>query len=336
MLTTICNFIETFVSVVVKLFYSGYILGKLIIHISTTVSNVVVALATTISSYAVAFYDDVKIFMLDIEYQYGHIIKMLNNGINNAISDLLHLTVAIISSIEWISERTKTEASKLFNGSQNLLTSSAIGLRNMIVLIGNSAWMLIMCIPNLVLAFGVIVLEYISSIWKAIIDSTIAIAAAVPECIRKATQFVSSVPLQSLCGLISIYLLIKYRSRVCYLLGLTCGLTLRLLIQIEQQIRIGCRFLLHCLSPIRNYSLNLWGSHSIQEDYAHSPPTMSSNKATDSFNFCVICQDKLKSIVLLPCRHLCLCLDCYKQLRRYRRECPMCRRPYDQSIQVYA
>ncbi|WAR31251.1 RNF26-like protein, partial [Mya arenaria] len=44
---------------------------------------------------------------------------------------------------------------------------------------------------------------------------------------------------------------------------------------------------------------------------------------------CVVCQDQNKSVLILPCRHMCLCVDCGDQIARSRsrsrRVCPLCR-----------
>ncbi|KAJ1403709.1 hypothetical protein B484DRAFT_338341 [Ochromonadaceae sp. CCMP2298] len=49
---------------------------------------------------------------------------------------------------------------------------------------------------------------------------------------------------------------------------------------------------------------------------------------------CVICCEKEKSVVLLPCRHLCLCDTCstHDQLVI----CPLCREPIVHKISVFA
>lgn len=335
MLAAISSFIETLVSLFVKIFAASYILGKLIIHIAAAIGNVLAALASTISSYAVTFYEDVKIFFMDIEYQYGHIIKMLNNGVNNSIGDLSKLILAIVSSIEWFGEQTKSETLRLLNGSLNLMVYGAVGLRDWIVLVGNSAWMLVMCIPNLAIVFVGILMRWISMAWSSIVDSIALTALTVAKCIKATASFVTSVPLQSLGGLIAIYFICKYRFYVYHLLRLIWRKCARIIISFGQYIFIGFGWLLHFVTPIGNYLPNMWRLNSIQDDYVN-PPATGSDKTIENFQFCVICQDKLKSVVLLPCRHLCLCLDCYKQLRRYRRECPMCRQPYEHSIQVYA
>lgn len=46
---------------------------------------------------------------------------------------------------------------------------------------------------------------------------------------------------------------------------------------------------------------------------------------------CVICQETKKDTVLMPCRHLCVCEKCCKDIVL----CPLCRQPFEKSMTVF-
>ena len=49
---------------------------------------------------------------------------------------------------------------------------------------------------------------------------------------------------------------------------------------------------------------------------------------------CVICCNEDRSIVLLPCRHLCLCGPCSEH--ESLRDCPLCRKPIQHKFSVFS
>ncbi|KAH9490387.1 hypothetical protein Btru_035059 [Bulinus truncatus] len=54
---------------------------------------------------------------------------------------------------------------------------------------------------------------------------------------------------------------------------------------------------------------------------------------------CVICQDEIKSVLVLPCKHLCMCVLCADQIVRSqiagRRVCPLCRCKITKVMNIY-
>lgn len=57
-------------------------------------------------------------------------------------------------------------------------------------------------------------------------------------------------------------------------------------------------------------------------------------------NLCVVCQTEEKNIVVMPCRHMCMCKSCCTQLfriQRYaRKTCPLCRHTITSTLEIYA
>lgn len=65
---------------------------------------------------------------------------------------------------------------------------------------------------------------------------------------------------------------------------------------------------------------------------------LASNKATDKASplpACVVCLDRTKNVVLLPCRHMCLCDACGVPSNAIT-HCPLCRVRILSRISVYA
>ncbi|XP_034473357.1 uncharacterized protein LOC117780804 isoform X2 [Drosophila innubila] len=61
----------------------------------------------------------------------------------------------------------------------------------------------------------------------------------------------------------------------------------------------------------------------------------SSSVRTDQ---CVVCLERRRNIVLLPCRHLCMCKECSQQLPRFEGgdRCPICRDLVETVMAVYS
>ncbi|XP_043224669.1 E3 ubiquitin-protein ligase RNF26-like [Amphibalanus amphitrite] len=57
--------------------------------------------------------------------------------------------------------------------------------------------------------------------------------------------------------------------------------------------------------------------------------------AADPSRACVVCLDQDKSVILLPCRHVCLCEPCGRQVGAGDRRCPMCREFIQDALKVY-
>jgi E3 ubiquitin-protein ligase MUL1 len=46
---------------------------------------------------------------------------------------------------------------------------------------------------------------------------------------------------------------------------------------------------------------------------------------------CVVCYEQSRSVVFLPCAHLCSCIPCSLLLT----DCPVCRTPIEKVLRVY-
>ncbi len=51
---------------------------------------------------------------------------------------------------------------------------------------------------------------------------------------------------------------------------------------------------------------------------------------------CVICLTDIRNVLLLPCRHLCICSSCAENLKFQSANCPICRIPFRALLQMNA
>lgn len=60
------------------------------------------------------------------------------------------------------------------------------------------------------------------------------------------------------------------------------------------------------------------------------------NNSNNNESTCVICLTDTRNVLLLPCRHLCLCGSCAENLKFQSATCPICRVPFRGLLQMNA
>lgn len=336
--SSIETIVSSFVNTVAIISTIGRIITNMLINITTFTSEFV----STISHGLMIFYEDVRTFISDMDYQYSHIIKMFNNGFNNSIDDMVRVTQSILSFITSTIERTKIETQNFFARTGDLFAFGVINLRDLLVLIGNSAWMLVMLLPNFTIFIIKGFVHILNEIFKKITALTTMSYLTVIESTKASIKYLASIPIQSFLGIIVLYLMIRQRWRIYrrtkFFLQLLFGSIVFLTIKaIQKIIRFGISvyLILHFIYIVIAETLRL---QTYRQNFEVNEETAGnqSNDPDDKANLCIICYDQPKSIVLMPCRHLCLCRNCLNQLKAYRRECPVCRQTYRQTILVYS
>lgn len=94
------------------------------------------------------------------------------------------------------------------------------------------------------------------------------------------------------------------------------------------------------LPPVSSGSYNLRRSTTPSRINVHSSEDFQKEIEKEKEKImCVVCQDLEKSVLILPCRHLCLCIRCGNTIARARnvdrRVCPLCRKKIETIMNVY-
>ncbi len=48
---------------------------------------------------------------------------------------------------------------------------------------------------------------------------------------------------------------------------------------------------------------------------------------------CIICMERGRNVIFLPCKHFCLCEECLEELQR--QECPVCKREICETVKLF-
>jgi hypothetical protein len=50
----------------------------------------------------------------------------------------------------------------------------------------------------------------------------------------------------------------------------------------------------------------------------------SKSQISERENLCTICYENPTQVIIVPCDHRCLCLECYKREKENLEKCPIC------------
>uniref|UniRef100_A0A1S4HCF5 RING-type domain-containing protein n=2 Tax=gambiae species complex TaxID=44542 RepID=A0A1S4HCF5_ANOGA len=65
------------------------------------------------------------------------------------------------------------------------------------------------------------------------------------------------------------------------------------------------------------------------------PPRRRSTPQRAKIGSCIICEDDDRTIVFVPCGHLCVCKTCARNIAYYNPVCPVCRTHIEKQLKVY-
>ena len=74
----------------------------------------------------------------------------------------------------------------------------------------------------------------------------------------------------------------------------------------------------------------------------HAACSASNSSKQDSKGVCIVCMEDEKSVLLMPCKHMCMCKGCTDKLiaqsfsgGRKKAMCPVCRNPIMDIIEAF-
>lgn len=344
MLRLIGTTIESTISAIITAFSVANAIGASLAYLLQTIALSSISGIKLFGKFLTIVYDDFCEFVSDMNNDVFEIVKIFHNRLINIFSDAItvvqYVTDFIVNSFDW----SRLATLNLFCHSCDSIAWLVYGIRNVCILIGNSIWLLIMIVPNSLLFISSKTLFICKFTIDAFIASIVAIIHAIPSTVIGTWNYFADFPLQSFCGLIVLLPLLKNHRIVLALLTLASNRCIQwatiFLLQLDrgtQSIFNVCQCIVDWITDaLRLHRRRQHESISNDENISEIFDECANICGNETSNRCVICQDRAKTVLLLPCRHLCLCRSCANHLsEQYRSICPLCRKRFRDAIQVY-
>lgn len=302
----------TLQNVIITASFTGETILSAVIWVCSSVKNV---LDSVICFFHIVYEDN--IFVLteipnatkDIAYSAYKQFIFFQNGIELVCFSIYHKLESVLSS------------SKSLINSFILIVSEVFKLLiNVALLLGETTWLIITFIPIHLPQLIRSTIKYILSLLlKSIVDAYMKLLTF--------TNYLTEVPLESFLGIICAIVIV----RLCVHFKDTIVIKA---VNLYWTIVRNIMYLYHfCYNYITNPEMPMFPDGNIMSEAYETAGSDDINNGSDVL--CVICQERQKCVLTLPCRHICLCTECCRRLYGYQRTCPICRTFIYNSVTVY-
>ncbi|XP_063705244.1 E3 ubiquitin-protein ligase RNF26-like [Culicoides brevitarsis] len=340
------NCVGAFLNFVLNL---SYYIGKLLIALGSWLFALLQAAFLNIHALAVILYEDFSYFSSDITTFLEAIGQTINNGIKTIIDGIVAGCSNTVTSTKRIINEGGFKISTFFTAISELFSFVLLKLREFLILLGNGTWFLVTFLPKIIMALTVICWNACLDLWNHLKEATRITSNKISVATRTAFNYFLDVPLHCALGLIVLYVAFRYREKLFRLIRVI-GYKIYSILQYYNHEWNLYRIRRREAAPRMNQreveifaetppplfaSQN--GGPSVRKPLrreTRSPPKKKTSPIKPDLS-CVVCLDQKKTVLVLPCRHLCLCRRCSQQIPSMNYSCPLCRNTISQTIDTY-
>ncbi|XP_072394962.1 uncharacterized protein [Diabrotica undecimpunctata] len=310
-----------------------FILNCLLSNLNIVLKNISVLFVIIFESFTVFLQDIFQGIQVTVDIL-GQIWETISFGFSSVILSVTNILYKVISVICRIYELLIDSTFSFYT----LIIALFQLIKHFIVLFGAGVWFVITLIPFSIISLLNLFASAIKSVLQNIYDTIVTTVIGLNDCLRNIYVFVTDVPVESAVGLIVagclIYVITQFNVAI-YLYSRRVYLNLL------------SRFRRPFVPPVvqrqtirneRNYlRLPLNRRPQIRRSFVPEaiPNMPNKNDNTVDERYCVICQERNKCILVLPCKHVCMCMECNAQLQLYNTTCPICRNDIESTMKIF-
>lgn len=320
MISLVAKIINVFATTLQNILLLASFTGKLIVSSVTWISNLLLCTLRSIGLFfQIVYEDNLSIFAEDIP-------ASANGIIDAVVQQLIHIQDGVVYVYNYIYFKFSAALAAL-----NWLTHAVlviIGevltlLKNTVIFIGDTVWLIVTFVP-------VHLPQLLRAVFKYIGQCIVNIIVDAYMTLLKFTNYLTEVPLQSFMGITSAIIIV----RVCVHFRETIITYISILYW--SLIRNVLYFYYSIFNYFTNSEVALITQMAGGQEVGSRGMSINASNVDDAADaLCVICQERQKCVLTLPCRHVCLCIDCCRRLYGYQRTCPICRTFIYHTVTVY-
>lgn len=335
----------------------SYNIGKILVELLKIIINFLSVTWQGLVKFFNVFYEDYLVFSNDLNFYISSIFIQLKTtgltGVTKTYSGITYLMKEIAY--------TFTTGHVKISNFGNFLISSIFCIidffKKFSILIGNGVWFLLTLLPNFIFFLLKIVQKTIWLTVNFIVRLLQHFYEILLNIFSATINYFKDVPLQAVCGILAIYVVYKnanlFKTALRFF-GRKLKLVLRrIALKIKDYLIVRCALVLEYIrrtgtrttiiippqatprQPLNSSNSSCSPSPGQSITRKRKSLRSISNKKLGDSNLCIICQDRDRCVVLFPCRHLCLCVECAREISSYQNDCPLCRTRISQKINVF-
>lgn len=313
------NFVA--VSLQTVLFVASFV-GKIIVSTISGITTAVLNLVfSVITFFQIVYEDNIPVFTEDLP-------NFTNDVINAAANQLssLHSIFSLLSHGIHHKIISTATAIKCFVDALIVIVSEVLLLiKNAAILVGDTLWFILMFLP-------IHLPQIIRTVLNNIIDVIVVGAVDTYMFLLNITNFLTDVPLQSFIGITGAIVIVRpcihFKDVIISYISMYYWSLVRNLCYYYYAF-----YNYFIDTEVREIARMSSGNEISSRDIGVHPSVVDDGSSADAL--CVICQERQKCVLTLPCRHVCLCIECCMRLYGYQRTCPICRTFIYHSVTVY-
>lgn len=324
--------------------------GKLLVAIGAWTFDILKAACVNLSSLSVVLYEDFSYFSSDIWTYVQAIGNTINNGIKSVIDGVVLASNNVLNSGRKVMTDGGFKISNCMTAMSDLVAFLLLKAKEFLLLLGNGTWFLITLIPKLIMTLGLVCWKGCLDLWEHVREASKLTSNKISIATKTAYNYFVDVPLHCALGLFVLYVGFRYRYKIFHLLRVVTQKVYSWIQHYHHEFRMFRIRRAHArqtppqvIDLLMSSTPPLFAPSGNNGPVARKPlrrsprsPTQGdkSTSPTNSLS-CVVCLDRKKTVVVLPCRHLCLCRPCSQQLPNFQNSCPLCRNEITQTIDTY-